>query len=379
VIGAQDASVDVGRPVVDASESGRPEDAHAEGDAAKEEAAGPPPCDPSGLAGILVAELGDTNKIDPLGFPTYAIDGCTLAYVSRPAQGPTYGPLLVRDLATKQDTPIVSSMEQPRRPTLAGGVLAWEATEGGVSVVRVQYKGQINTVTGPFDHAGEPHAITDAVVFTAWLGPDDAGDTDVYQYSPSTGNVMAVATGPGQQRFATISPSFVAFTDFSEDPAGSFAPDQYRASDIGVVDRGTLTKTLRHLAGAQGFPMLDVGSIVAYVDYEMNPPFDPTYRVFGGDIAADPSADVNLAGAALPVSPETPWVRPAAGAGLIVWIDVSLQGCEGLVGHPFDLSQGGACLLFDRNAIDPVTGSVLTVVATHMGNTPLYSLAGVAR
>ena len=39
----------------------------------------------------------------------------------------------------------------------------------GKRVVRVRAGGSTTTLTGDFDHAGEPHATTDAVVFVGWL------------------------------------------------------------------------------------------------------------------------------------------------------------------------------------------------------------------
>lgn len=377
VIGAEDASADAGAPAVDASEAERAEDARAEADAVSEEAAAPPPCDSSGLAGILVAELGDANnRIDPLGFPTYAIDGCTLAYVSRPAQGPTYGPLLVRDLATQKDTLVAPASEEPRRPTMAGDVLAWEATVGGVSVVRVQYKGQTTTVAGPWDHAGEPHASSDVVAFTAWLTADDGGDTDVYRYGIENADVAAIATGPGQQRFATANQDNAAYADFSEDPTGAFAVDQYRASDIVVFNLGVHWVVRRHAPGAQGFPMLGEDLELTYVDYGTThlEPQSSSFHVIKG-VANDPSTDVDVTGAL--VHTDEPWVRPAATAGWIVWVDDTNGG--GLFGRPFDLSRPATAALPGQTLVGPITGSVLSVVATHMGNTPLYSLAGVAR
>jgi hypothetical protein len=37
--------------------------------------------------------------------------------------------------------------------------------------------GSAQAVAGPFDHAGEPRATGDSVVFTAWLSADEIGDT----------------------------------------------------------------------------------------------------------------------------------------------------------------------------------------------------------
>src|SRR5258708_17963874 len=113
--------------------------------------------------------------------------------------------------------------EQPRRRSIAGDLVVWEAVVAGKSIVRVSNAGHSTTIVGPFDHAGEPRATSDAVVFTAWLSADEGGDTDVYLYTPATQQVVPIATGPGQHRFADVSASLVPATAFPEDPVHSFA------------------------------------------------------------------------------------------------------------------------------------------------------------
>jgi hypothetical protein len=66
-------------------------------------------------AGVSVAET------DLDGYPPYAVDGCAMAYVS------TAGNLMLRDLTSGTEQSVAPAAEAPRRPTLSGGVLAWEA------------------------------------------------------------------------------------------------------------------------------------------------------------------------------------------------------------------------------------------------------------
>ena len=335
-----------------------------------------PSCAPTSLAGIQVATVtGANNPLDPLGYPPYALDGCTLVYVAPAAPGQTSGELRRRDLSTGNETPLAPASEQPRRPAIAGDLIAWEAVVAGASIVRVSKAGQTTTVTGPFVQAGEPRVTGDAVVFTAWLTSDSAGDTDVYLYLPASTQLVAVATGPGQQRFADVSASYVAVSDFSEDPTGAFSPDTLRLADVAVFDRMTLARTLRHLPGKQAFPMLGSGTHLGYLDWNLVNP-EPKFSAYGvmvGTVTSDPTTDGNVKGTGQ-VQVNTPYVRPSVRADWIEWVDESTGG-GGLFRRPLDLSQAFTSTLGGVQLLGPVAGQPMTIVlASSAGG---YALTGV--
>jgi len=204
---------------------------------------------------------------------------------------------------------------------MSGDVIAWEATIAGRSVVRVSYRGAVHTVTGPFDHAGEPRAAADGVVFTVWMTSDPLGDTDVDLYLPETGELVPVARGPNQQRFADVSLAYVAFTDFSEDPDGRYdgASD---LADIGVYDRATHVITMRPLPGKQGFPMLMAGDKLAYLHWdwvEIHPePKLAGYHLRTASLKGLPTTDREIANV---IAGAPPYVRPAAYENTLEWVD----------------------------------------------------------
>ena len=107
--------------------------------------------------------------------------------------------------------------------------------------------------TGSFDHAGEPRATTDAVVFTAWQGPKADSDTDVWLYDVQGPQLVVALQGAGQQRFADVSPTHVAVSDFSEDPDGIYDGDGTSLADIVVIERSTFKKAARSAKGQASF------------------------------------------------------------------------------------------------------------------------------
>jgi hypothetical protein len=174
-------------------------------------------------------------------------------------------------LLTGAEQIVAAGPEAPRRPSISPDVLAWEASDGATNVVRVLVAGITKTLSGPFVHAGEPRATSGAVVFTGWLQSGESGDTDVFLFDVGSGDVSLILGGLGQQRFADASPSHVAVSDFSEDPAGIYTGDGSNLSNVVVVDRSTLTPTTLELPGKQAFPMLD-GQRLAYLDWlEVHP------------------------------------------------------------------------------------------------------------
>jgi hypothetical protein len=255
------------------------------------------------------------------GYPSYAVEGCRVAYVAPPADGGSAGQLWLRDLAGGGETLIAPAAEAPRRPALSAFLLAWEATVSGKSVVRVLHDGTTRTIEGPYEIAGEPRVTSDAVVFTAWTGSDPKGDSDVFLYVPATGELTPVATGPGQQRFADVSDSYVAVSDFSEDPDGRY-DGAFDLSDIVVYDRASKLSTTRKLPDKQAFPLLAGGSLVAYLEWtraDVHPePKFAAYHLKVGSVTGAPGLDRDVAEVLAKVPP---YVRPAARGGVLEWVD----------------------------------------------------------
>jgi hypothetical protein len=253
------------------------------------------------VSGIAIA--GD----DPYAYPVYALDGCTLAYVGADAA------LHVRDLATGKDEVVDS--ESPRRPSLAGDTLAWESRVSGTTKVRVRFAGMVTTLDGI---AGEPRAAHDAVAFTRWTTADPNGDTDVMLYVPSKGTTTLVAGGPGQQRFADASDTFVAVTDFSEDPDLRFDGNETDLADIGLFDRSTGTLTLRKKPGKQAFPILAGGASLVYHDWaSIHPqPKLEAYDLYRTTLSAPVAGDALLAS----IQTYPPYTRPAGRGGVVEWV-----------------------------------------------------------
>jgi hypothetical protein len=374
------ATPDAGATDVDL-EGGVELDGSADASATEGSADSPPdspvPCAAAAADGVAIAALAaDANPLDALGYPPYALDGCTLIYLAPPAAGQTWGELRRRDLATGAETVLAPPSETPRRPTIAGDVVAWEAVVGNKTIVRVTVGSDALVVSGPFDHAGEPRATADAVVFTAWLAADDTSDTDVYLVLPASRQLVAIATGPGQQRFADVSRTLVAVSDFSEDPTGTFSAVVHRDADVVVFDRGTLARTVRHLPGKQAFPMLGATTHLGYLDWGLvtpEPKFSQ-YTVRVGVVASDPAADANVKGSG-PVVSNTAWVRPSVSGDTIVWVDES-AGLGGLFARPLDLSSPAKASLSGAQLLEPVAGRTLNVAATPVGGG--YALRGVA-
>ncbi len=163
--------------------------------------------------------------------------------------------------------------------------------------VRVHDANGTVTVGGDFDHAGEPRVAVDAVVFTGWRDVDDHGDTDVFLFKPSTGEVTVIAGGPAQQRFADVSATHIAWTDFAEDPDGFFGDDSNDMADVVVLARETNEQTTRKQSGKQAFPLLGAAGKVAYLDWGLVHP-EPKFSAYGirlGPIAGDGTDDADVA------------------------------------------------------------------------------------
>jgi hypothetical protein len=230
-------------------------------------------CAAADLDGLSVFSSG---RWDPLGYPPYALDGCTLVYVA-PADGG--GALHLRNLVTGDDSELEPAAATPHRPTVSGDLIAWEIGDTATSQVRVRYQGRTQTLSGDFEHAGEPRATADAVVFTGFLGPNPIDDTDVYLYDAVNDELSLLASGPGQQRFADVSLTHVVVTDFSEDSRGYF--DQYDSvADLLVIDRQSGIATPRPRPGKQAFPLLGSDGAFIYLDWGAVHP-EPKFSQFG--------------------------------------------------------------------------------------------------
>jgi hypothetical protein len=134
-------------------------------------------------------------------------------------------------------------------------------------VVRVRAGGANVSIVGSFDHAREPKASSDAVVFTGFLGTDDGSDSDVFLYDVAGKSVTQLQVEKGQQRFADVSAAHVAWSDFAEDPTGVYSGDGTSLADVVLYDRVTKKSQVIKLTGKQAFPMLAVSGSVGFLDW----------------------------------------------------------------------------------------------------------------
>lgn len=328
-------------------------------------------CSPDGISGLNVAATdfyGGTPYA--LGYPSYAIDGCHLVYLAPGEGGMGSGALKLRDLATGDEQTIEGASEAPRRPTIAGDVIAWEATVNGAPGVRVKgATGDAITIAGAFDHAGEPRAAEDAVVFTGWLGPNDTDDTDIYLYRPATKELTAVSPAPKQQRFADISATHLAWTDFSADASGYYK-DAYSPSDeadVVLFDRATSVTTTRHRQGKQAFPILGATGKVAYLDWVGVQP-EPKLDGYALQIAnlGDPVESDALVGR---IFTPTIHVRPVARGALLEWVGTSESNQTQMLRRAADLVTPAVPLpgLVGAQLVGPTASDAITLVGVQKG------------
>jgi len=332
----------------------------AAGDAAFAEggaAGASPECDAVDVGSISVFSSG---AWDPLGYPPYAVDGCTLVYVAPDTGG---GALHIRNLSSGEDSELDAPTSNPRRPSVAGDVIAWEVDDGGASQVRVRYGEKTKTLVGNFDHAAEPRAARDAVVFTAFLAAKGTADSDVYLYDVVQEELSAVAAGPGQQRFADVSPSHVAVTDFSEDPRGYF-DETGSISDIVIVDRQSGVSTSRKAEGKQAFPLLGSGGAIVYLDWRAVHP-EPKFSEFwlkAGYIGKAPALDFNLKSEQVHTDPA--YVRPSLHGLNVDFVDTQ-SAQVGLYRATVGSTQAPVAVVLPRSArlLGPVAAARLTLIA----------------
>lgn len=283
----------------------------------------PAVCNASKTPGIEVANH-DVYGAAPyaLGYPPYAADGCSLLYVAPSADPNGQGELRLRDLAWNSETIIAKASTMPRRPVLAGDWIAWEADEQGRTLIHIQHQKDGNTIVldGTFDHATEPRISSTAVVFTAWLGAAQNADTDIVVYDFATKTQETVGQGPGQQRFADISATHIAWSDFSEDPDGVFDENSFDIADIVVYDRQTQMISTRPRVGKQAFPMLGATGKLAFLDWNL---VHPEPKLIAYDLRVADIAD-SLKDSVLVESIQTsmPYVRPVARGAFLEWVSL---------------------------------------------------------
>ncbi len=323
-------------------------------------------------AGILLP------SVDLLGHPPYAADGCTLVYVASAASGA--GELRARDLTTGAETVLAPASESPRRPTIAGDVIAWEAMDGATAIVRVRTAGATFTVSGPFDHAGEARAAADAVVFTGWRSADPVGDTDVFVVDAVTRAARLVLGGPGQQRFADISRGAIAATDFSEDPDGTFNDNETDLADVVLFDRATSQVTRRPRTGKQAFPMIASPTRLGYLDWATVHP-EPklaAYVLRVGDMAGPAEADVTLATV---TDASGQYVLPSGRNGVIEWVQRPMGASPALFKAPADLSSPAAAVpgLDGLELFAPALAASFTLLGTRASGSTDVVLTAIAR
>jgi hypothetical protein len=313
-----------------------------------------------GAAGCQLtnAENLAVKAIDLEGYPPYAIDGCRLAYVSA-----TSGALVLRDLALGTEIEMAPASESPRRPTLSGEMLAWQSGDGGASQVRIAFGGSARTATGAFDHAGEPRATADAVVFTGWLGYDDRSDTDVFIARPDGGPAELVLGGPGQQRFADVSESHLAVSDFSEDPGGVYSGDGTSLSDLVVIDRNGGPAQRKRATGKQAFPMLGARGRMVFLEWiGVHPvPKFQEYTIRVVELAALGGEPVTIAS----VKSDRPTVRPVARGNFVEWVERPLDSVSRLYRAELDRPPAPSAVsgLEGLELFAPAASAAFTVIA----------------
>ncbi|NOU32855.1 MAG: hypothetical protein HOO96_33540 [Polyangiaceae bacterium] len=268
------------------------------------------------LVGVALERVAGDNPVDPLGYPSFAVDECAVLYVRA-------GGDLVRQPLDRDGAPevVAPAAEKPHRPSASGGLVAFEVEGANGSEVRVwdRKTGTRSTLAGVFHHAGEARVTGDGVVFTGWLAAPADADTDVFQWKRDTGAISMVFGGPGQQRFPDGAAGFFTGTDFSEDPTGAFSLETFRASDVLVYDGASGQVIRRQAPGKQAFPTLDAAHRLVYLDWEFVHP-EPklsAYKIRAGSFDGAPQDDVVVAAIAL----TQPYVRPVLDDGRLFYAD----------------------------------------------------------
>jgi hypothetical protein len=334
-----------------------------------------------GAAALDGLEVYSQDIWDPLGYPPYALDGCTLVYVAA-AEGADNGALRLRDLSTGTELLLEAGAQHPRRPTVAGGVVAWESDGTDGSQVRLRDDRGDEPFEAVFPQAGEPRLTADALVFTAFVGAGANADTDVDLYDLSTRVRTPIATGAGQQRFADVSATHVAVTDFSEDPKGYF--DRAGSiSDIVLIERASLDRTIRAAPGKQAFPLLGSDGLLAYLEWGAVHP-EPKFSQFflkAGYVDAPVADDRNVKGGDAQVSTDPAYVRPSLHGVYLDYIDktaTTAQLFRASLDEPAPPVVAAAVEGVSR-LLGPVATDELTLVARPLQSATTLGLVAVAR
>lgn len=330
---------------------------HAGGEPGNAGSAGAPSDSECALAARGVAIYADW---DALGYPPYALDGCTLAYIAPD------GSLHWRDLTTLDDQVLDSAENAPRRPTLSADVVAWEVVLDGQSQVRVHTSAGTTTLTGAFDHAAEPKAARDAVVFTAFSAQSPSSDSDVFLYDVASHTASVALGGSGQQRFADISADFVAASDFSEDPQGYF-DEVSSVADIVLLSRADGSVTTRPLPGKQAFPMLGKDGLLAYLhwgDVHPEPKFS-SFALFVAHANSTPESDTRVRD----IRTDPSYIRPSVRGTVVDFIESTAdittlyRASLSPLGEPVAVVQGSAV----ESLLGPTGTESFTVVGRRLG------------
>jgi hypothetical protein len=194
-------------------------------------------------------------------------------------------------------------------------------------------------------------------------------------YTPSTGALVPVATGPGQQRFADVSAAHVAWTDFSVGPGGVFTGNGTDLANVAVLDRATHATNVRMDSGKRAFPMLGAPGKIAYLAWGLIPP-EPKFSEYDlriGDVSGTAATDVVVEH----IVTEVPYVRPVARGTYLEWV-AFVAGSSVLRRQAVDLatpaqtvSQFAAATVFGPTASDAMT----LVGATSQAGTVLRAFA----
>jgi hypothetical protein len=231
---------------------------------------------------------------------------------------------------------------------------------------------------GAFDHAGEPRCAEGAVVFTGWLGPNNTADTDVFLFQVGSGLVTNMSAGPGQQRFPDVSSTHVAWSDFSEDPDGTFNGNSTDAADIVVLTREGAPAATRKMPGMQAFPMLGAPGKLAYLSWGLVHP-EPKFSEYDlrvGDLAGPGSADITVDH----IMTLAPYVRPAALGQWLEWVVWPPGQSASLMRRPADLSAPATMIpgVPGGEMYTPTASDTITLVGARAPGAPL-TLTAFAR
>ncbi len=261
---------------------------------------------------------------DDLGYPTYAIRGCRMAYVDSKNQN-----LVLRDLTTGVETTLELAVNKPKRPSIASDVVAWEVTltnpDYSYQSVRALYGGATHFIDAPpgYGSIGEPAVARGIVVVTAFKTNAFDTDTDVFAFDVASNKLTPVVVAPSQQRFAAVSDGLVAVTDFSEDPNGYFSGSGNDLADIGVFKRAAQTYEVRKHPGKDAFPTIISGDVLGYLHWgDVHPePKLEAYSLYTARVSASPSTDARVAD----VVNALRYLRPSASAGSLEWVTTTLN------------------------------------------------------